>query len=147
MTIASNGQITLYNNGRTSRGVYNNGAVFVDGIRSPVSRRGNNIRTINSATGEVSDYSRNDTGGGGGGNISRPPNWARGTWYWVEGPNRRMTIDDDGRITLFNQGRTSFGTYYNNTVTIDGITSTISRQGNQIRTVNQATGEYSTYRR
>jgi hypothetical protein len=147
MTINSNGRITLYNDGRTSNGVYNNGAVFVDGIRSPVSRRGNNIRTVNSVTGEVSDYSKSNSGGGGGGNISRPPNWARGTWYWVEGANRRMTIENDGRITLFNQGRTSFGTYYNNTITIDGNTSTITRQGNRIRTYNQATGEYSTYRK
>jgi hypothetical protein len=147
MTINSNGRITLYNDGRTSNGVYNNGAVFVDGIRSPVSRRGNNIRTVNSVTGEVSDYSKSNSGGGGGGNISRPPNWARGTWYWVAGANRRMTIENDGRITLFNQGRTSFGTYYNNTITIDGNTSTITRQGNRIRTYNQATGEYSTYRK
>jgi hypothetical protein len=146
MTIASNGRITLYNNGRTSYGVYNNGAVFVDGIRSPVTRRGRNIQTVNSVTGEVSDYSKTNSGGGGG-NISRPPSWARGTWYWVEGSNRRMTIENDGRITLFNQGRTSFGTYYNNTITIDGITSTITRQGNRIRTYNQATGEYSTYRK
>jgi hypothetical protein len=149
MIISSNGQITLYNNGRTSRGVYNNNAVFVDGVRSPVSRQGNNIRTVNSATGEYSEYSKNNSGGGndGGGNTSRPPSWARGTWYWVEGPNRRMTIENDGRITLFNQGRTSFGTFYNNTITIDGATSTISRQGNRIRTYNQATGEYSTYRK
>lgn len=154
MSISNNGRITLYNNGRTSNGVYNRNAntdtIFVDGIRSTITRNGNNIRTYNTVTGENSDYSRNDTGGGGGGgggNISSPPNWARGTWYWVEGPDRRMTIENDGRITLFNQGRTSFGTYYNNTITLDGITSMISRQGNQIRTVNQATGEYSTYRR
>lgn len=147
MTIDGNGRITLYNDGRTSYGVYNNGAVFVDGIRSPVSRQGNNIRTVNSVTGEVSNYSKSNSGGGGGGNISRPPNWARGTWYWVEGANRRMTIANDGRITLFNQGRTSYGTYYNNTITIDGVTSTITRQGNRIQTYNQATGEYSTYRK
>ncbi len=150
MNIASNGRVTLYNQGRTSYGTYNRGTIFVDGISSTVQRNGSNIRTINSATGEISDYSRNDTGiggGGGGGNISRPPSWARGTWYWTGGPARRMVIENDGRITLFNQGRTSFGTYYNGTITIDGITSTVSRAGNGIRTYNQATGEVSDYRR
>jgi hypothetical protein len=153
MNIDNNGRVTLYNQGRTSYGTWNRNTIFVDGITSRVVRSGNNLRTENSVTGEISDYSRSETGtgpgwgGGGGGNISRPPSWARGTWYWVEGPARRMTIDNDGRITLYNQGRTSFGTYYEGTITIDGLVSTVSRFGNRIRTVNQATGEISEYRR
>jgi Beta/Gamma crystallin. len=153
MTINSNGRITLNNEGRISYGTYNRDrgtdTIFLDGIRSTISRSGNNIRTYNSVTGEYSEYSRTayNGGGGGGGNTSRPPDWARGTWYWVEGPARRMVIANDGRITLYNQGRTSYGTYYNGTITIDGLTSDLRRNGRMIQTYNRATGETSDYRK
>ena len=79
--------------------------------------------------------------------MERPPDWARGTWYWTNGPDRQMTIGSNGRITLFTAGQTTYGTYWKGLIYLDGNTSTITKVGNNIRTYNQSTGETSDYSR
>jgi hypothetical protein len=154
MTIASNGRITLVTGGRTTYGRYYQNRIHLDANQSTLTRNGNNIRTYNQNSGETSDYGRNPWNGGpvfpgnpGGGNTSRPPSWAVGTWVWANGPDRTMTISSNGQVTLYTAGRTSYGTYYNGVITLDGLPSTVSRSGNRIRTYNQGSGETSDYRR
>ena len=83
-------------------------------------------------------------GPGGGGNMSSPPSWARGTWYWNQGSDRRqMIIDRAGKVTLYQLGNTMYGTYYREVISIAEITLNISRNGNGIRLQNPNTGEIS----
>ena len=114
-------------------------------------------------SGEESDLGRNDwdnrissmrrVGGGGGGwpgnpgTGNRPPNWAVGTWHWTNGSNRTMVINANGTVTSNNQGRYSHGTWRNGRITLDGITSTVTRTNNGIRTNNLSSGEVSDYTR
>jgi hypothetical protein len=152
MTIAANGNITVYNQGRQGRGEYRNGTLVFDGIVSNVSQYGGGIRTYNTQSGELSDYTRWQGGGGGGGgwggNVSRPPNWAIGNWRWVQGSGRTMSIYASGEVVVVNQGRYSRGTYNNGSITLDGITSTLRQNGrNRIRTYNTQSGEVSDYSR
>ena len=151
-TIDENGRVTEYTGGRTSYGTYSRGSIFLNGNRSSVTRTASGIRTYNTATGETSDYARNAEGnpgpgwdGGSGGNMSRPPSWAVGTWTWVQGQGRQFTIEANGRIVEYTGGRTNYGSYYNGVMTLNGSTSTITRTRNGIRTFNQSTGETSDY--
>lgn len=146
MTINANGTVTVDNQGRPSNGRYRNGTIVLDGVVSTLTQYGNGIRTYNRSSGEVSDYVRYGGGGGGGGvNISRPPNWAVGNWRWVQGSGRTMSIARTGEITVVNQGRYSRGTWYNGTITLDGVISRVTRNGSRIRTYNQSSGEVSDY--
>lgn len=148
MVINSNGTVSVNNQGRYSHGTYRNGRITLDGVASTVTRTGSGIRTNNLNSGEVSDYSRNQWGGGGGGGWGSAPSWAIGNWRWVQGSGRFMTITSDGRVTVNNQGRTTYGNFNgSNSFTLDGITSTVSQNGNRLRTVNQSSGEVSDYRR
>lgn len=160
MNIASNGRVTLQIDGMTTYGIINNDRLVISGNTSSVTRTGNGFRTYNQATGEVSDYVSTGNNGGWGnggwgngnggwgnnnGNTSTPPSWARGTWYWTNGPDRRMVIDNNGRVTLYTGGNTSYGTYYNGVITLNGEQSTVSRSGNNITTYNRSSGETSNY--
>jgi hypothetical protein len=160
MTIDSNGRITLNTAGSTTYGVYYKGKIYLDGNASTITQTGNNIRTYNESTGETSDYSRNrweggnDDGGNNGGGygnggkeMDNPPNWARGTWYWMNGPDREMTIGDSGRVSIFTSGRRTYGRYWRGKIYLDGNPSTITKAGNNIRTYNENTGETSSYSR
>ena len=147
MTIDANGRVTVYTGGRTFNGTFNRGSMFLNGDESSITRTSNGIRTYNTATGETSDYTRSSGGGypGGGGNMSRPPSWALGSWTWTQGPGRQFTIEGNGRVVLYSGGRTFYGTYYNGVMTLNGDTSTVTRIRNGIRTYNQSTGETSDY--
>jgi hypothetical protein len=160
MTIDNNGSISLNTAGQTTYGRYWRGKIFLDGNTSTVTKVGNNIRTYNENTGESSDYSRNQWKGGnnnggnnnggynnGGVRRESPPDWARGTWYWKNGPDRKMTISSDGRISLNTAGETTYGNYWRGKIYLDGNTSTVTKIGNNIRTYNQDTGETSDYTR
>ena len=147
-TIDANGRVTEDLDGQISQGTYNNGNIYLNGSRSSVTRTSSGIRTYNFGTGERSDYTRRDSGpGGGSGNTSRPPSWAVGTWRWVQGSGRRFTIQADGRVTENLNGRISYGTYYNGILTINGSESDVRRTRDGIQTYNRVTGEVSDYRR
>ena len=47
-----------------------------------------------------------------------------------------MTIDRSGRVTLTALGRTSYGTYYRDVITINGENLNVSRNGNGVRLYN-----------
>jgi len=134
--------------GSFGEGYWDRGGIILNGNLSTVTRTRDGIRTYNSTTGETSNYTRGNGGvgvGGGEGTTSRPPSWARGTWVWVQDPIRQFTIDDSGRVVENIGGRISYGTYYNDVITLNGSTSTVTRTRNGIRTYNQSTGETSDY--
>ena len=146
-TIDRNGRVTENLDGRINYGTYDRGSIFLNGNQSTVTRTSTGIRTYNRSTGETSDYTQNRYPGGGGGNVSRPPNWAVGTWVWVQGPGRRFTIHADGRVSENINGRISYGTYYNGILSLNGNESDVRRSPNGIQTYNRTTGEVSDYRR
>lgn len=155
LTINRNGQVTAINGGQTFYGSFYRSNITLNGDVSTVSRNGNGVRTYNRNTGETTDYSRNGWGGGnpggpgwGGGNTSTPPSWAQGTFYSTNNGSIYLTINRNGRVTVVNGGQTFYGTFYNGTVTVNGDTSTVSRNGNNgIRTYNQNTGQTTNYRK
>ena len=143
MTIQSNGNIDVNNNGVYARGSFRNGMlVFSDSTASYI-RVGNNLRTTNQNTGMVLTWSRNPwNGGGGGGNSSRPPNWAVGHWRAVGQGSLTLSVQSDGQVVAVNNGRYFRGTWYNNSVTLnDGSNSTMSSNGrNRMRGRNTSSG-------
>jgi hypothetical protein len=73
------------------------------------------------------------------------PTWARGTWYWVQGSDRTMVISNNGTIALSTGGTTTYGVYNGGKIYLNGNASTITKNGSQIRTINQTTNEVSDY--
>ena len=150
-SIDARGTVTENAGGFVNTGTYRRGSIYLNGNQSTVTRTSNGIRTYNMATGETSDYTRSGGGGvydGGIGNtgpMSRPPNWALGTWSWVQGYGRQFTVEASGRVVENIDGRISYGTYYNGVITLNGNPSTVTRTRNGIRTYNQSTGETSDY--
>lgn len=152
LTIDSSGRATVLNGGQTYYGNYYRGDLSVNGDVSTVSRSGNGIRTYNRNTRQTTVYSR--TGGGwgnnpgaGGGNTSTPPNWAVGSFYSTNGTNIQLTINGNGQVTAIVNGMTYYGTYYNGAITLNGDVSTVTRNGNGIRTYNTNNRETTNYRR
>ncbi|HKP71268.1 MAG TPA: hypothetical protein VJV05_18435 [Pyrinomonadaceae bacterium] len=134
--------------GNMGQGYWDRGGIVLNGDLSTVTRTSNGIRTYNSTTGETSNYTRNGAypgPGNGDGDTTRPPDWARGTWVWVQGSGRQFTIENTGRVVENINGRVSYGTYSNGVVTLNGSSSTITQTRNGIRTYNQSTGETSDY--
>ena len=150
-SIDANGTVTENAGGYVNNGTYRRGSIYLNGNQSTVTRTPNGIRTYNTATGETSDYTRGgynggyDGGVGSGGPMSRPPNWALGTWSWVQGYGRQFTVEASGRVVENIDGRISYGSYYNGVITLNGNPSTVTRTRNGIRTYNQSTGETSDY--
>jgi len=153
MTITNDGRVTVNSSGSMQNGWYSNGMINIDYQQSTISRNGNNLRTYNRVTGETSNYTRNSGGwggvGGGGreGGTQRHPDWAVGTWYWNGGRDRILTIASNGRVTVNSRGSMQYGVFNNGVLIIEGERSTIVRNGSQIRTFNQASGERSDYRK
>jgi hypothetical protein len=155
LTINRNGQVTAVNGGQTFYGTYYRNNITLNGDISTVSRNGNGIRTYNRNNGQTTDYSRNGWGGNpgypgpgvGGGNTSIPPSWAQGTFYSTNNSSIYLTINRNGQVTVVNGGQTYYGTYYNGSITVNGDTSTVTRNGNGIRTYNQNQGVTTNYRR
>jgi len=149
ITISSNGQITAVTGGQTYYGRYYQNQIFLNNDTSTVSRNGNGIRTYNRNTGQTTNYSRNNSGGGndGGwdnGQTSNPPSWARGTF---RGNGLTMTIASNGRITVVTGGQTFYGRFVVVQIYLNNDVSTVSRNGNGIRTYNTNTGQTSNYSR
>jgi hypothetical protein len=148
MTINPNGRVTVVNAGNTYYGTFYRNRINLNNDTSDISRQGDGIRTYNRNTGQYTTYSRQGWGGGGGSNTSRPPSWAQGSWMAVNSPDSiLMTIDSNGTITLNNNGQTYYGTYYSDTINLNGDISTVTRNGNRLRTYNQRTGQTTDYRR
>ena len=153
LTLDRDGRVTVVNASQTFYGTYNRGEMMLNNDLSTVSRINDGIRTYNRSTGQTTDYSRNNWGGGngnpnpGGGNTSRPQDWAQGTFYSTSGDNISLSIDRDGRVTVINQGQTYYGTYYNGSITLNNDVSTVSKIRNGIRTYNRNTGQTTDYRR
>lgn len=150
LTINRNGQVTVINGGQTYYGTYFRNNLTVNGDVSTVSHHGNGIRTYNRSTGQTTDYSRNGWGGGpgvGNGNTSIPPSWAQGSFYSTNNGAISLTITGNGQVTVVNGGVTYYGTYYNGSIILNGDASTVTRNGNGIRTYNRNTGQTTNYRR
>lgn len=77
---------------------------------------------------------------GGGGQTSRPPNWAVGTFRSAY-PAVTMTIAANGQVQSIIGGQTYYGRYYNGAIYSDNAMATVSRSGNGIRTYNRTTGQ------
>ncbi|MEO8572614.1 MAG: hypothetical protein ABI481_01500, partial [Pyrinomonadaceae bacterium] len=145
-SISSNGVVTENAGGYVNTGTYRNGSIFLNGNQSSVTRTANGIRTYNNSTGETSDYVHGNypVGGGGGGggypggdgNMSRPPNWAVGTWTWIQGYGRQFTIEATGRVVENIAGQVSYGTYYNGVIMLNGNSSTVTSYGSNTLTDN-----------
>ncbi len=153
MTLDRNGRVTVVNNGQTYYGRYYRNQIYLNGDVSDISRNGNGIRTYNRSNGDTTVYTRGGWGGGGGGwnggggNISRPPSWAVGNFYSTNGTNIRLTINSNGRVTVINAGQSYEGTFYNNTITVNGDMSTLTQTRRGLSTYNQNTGQTTEYRR
>ncbi|MGB7207649.1 MAG: hypothetical protein WBD27_03210 [Pyrinomonadaceae bacterium] len=148
LTINQNGTASVYANGQTYYGTYYRNELTLNNDVSTISRDGDGIRTYNRNTGQTTNYSRTNSGGDStGGNTSTPPKWARGTFYSTNGTNIQLTINSDGSVTANVGGQTYNGTYYEGSITLNNDTSTVSRDGDGIRTYNRNTGQTTNYRR
>ncbi len=154
MNIDATGRISLNNNGQMYYGRYNRGQMFLNNDVSTVQRSGQGISTYNRSSGITTHYVREGyvpPGGVGGGDwdgpTSNPPNWAVGTFYATNGSNIQMTINSNGRVTVYNMGQTYTGRYYNGQIHLNNDVSTVSRNGRGIRTYNQSNGVTTEYRR
>ncbi len=160
MTIDRSGRVTLVALGRTTYGTYYRNVVRINGDNLNVSRISNGIRLYNPVGRGTSDWiagynggwnggnnGGNNGGWNGGGQMSSPPSWARGSFSWIGSDPRTMSIDKNGRVTLTSFGRTVYGTFYRNVISINGDSLTISRNGNGIRLYNPNGGGTSDWRR
>lgn len=145
MTIQSNGNIEINNDGQYARGSFRNGTLVFDNGTATFMRMGNNrLRTTNQSNGMTLEWSRNPWNGGGdggGGDANRPPNWAVGQWRAVNEGGLTMSIQYDGQVVVTNNGRYFRGTWYNNSISVDGSTSNMSSVGrNRMRGRNTSNG-------
>ena len=155
LTINENGSVSVVNNGQTYYGGYLGNRITVNNDTSDLRQTRNGIQTYNRSTGQTTNYSRNggiNPGGGypggyPGGSVSTPPSWAQGTFYSTNGTQVTMTIGRDGRISLYTNGQTYYGTYYQNTMTLNGDVSDVTQTRNGIRTFNRSAGVTTDYRR
>lgn len=162
LSIDGGGRATVINGGQTFYGNYYRGNLTLNGDTSSVSQSGDGIRTYNRSNGQTTIYTRNSNGNGGwnggnnggnnggwngSGNTSTPPSWAQGTFYSTDGTNISLAINRNGQVTAMVNGQMYYGTYYNSSLTLNGDTSTVSRNGDGIRTYNTATRETTNYRR
>ena len=154
LTIDGQGYVNATVGGNSNRGTYYNGTININGANSRVSKWGNGIRTTRSDNREVINYTRNNTGGNWGNNGigvgNRPTSWAIGTFNArnpQSGGTIFLTITSDGQVTVNMDGNMSYGTMSGSTLTINGISSTVTRDGNGIRTTRNDNGERIDYRR
>jgi hypothetical protein len=163
----SNGESALRNRGYVYVNASNNNGRTYQNWWNPSSRscinvvtRNNRYESINGASPSQCNQNGGWNGGNNGGNnggwnggngnwngngtTSTPPSWAQGTFY---GNGISLTIDRSGRVSVLNGGQSYYGTFYNNRIYLNGDTSTLSRNGNGIRTYNQSTGQTTNYSR
>ncbi len=160
LTLANNGQVTALVNGSPSYGTYFRNSININGASSRVTRENNGLRTTRMDNGEVINYYRNgfgdgNNGGNGGGwnggnNGNRPSSWAVGSFVAQNPQNGGtiyLTVSNDGQVTVNMDGNMSYGTLSGNSLSINGATATVSRNGNGIRTTRNDNGERINYRR
>lgn len=152
LTIANNGRVTSRSAGNTSFGTYYNGMISMEGVNVQVYQINNGIRTRRTDNGQEVYYSRNSSGGGygGGGNTSSPPSWARGTFYTTsqtDGAQIVLTISNNGQVTSRSGDNTSYGTYYNGTISMEGVNVQVYQVNNGIRTRRTDNGQEVFYSR
>lgn len=155
LSISNNGQVISSSMGSSSYGTYYRETIQMEGVTVRVQRAGNGIRTSRYDTGQVINYSRTPTGGGGpgwgGGGATRPPSWARGTFNGRDpatGANIVLTIGADGRVTSRSGRQVSYGTFNNNMIYMEGVTVRVEQAGrNNIRTTRVDTGQVVNYRK
>lgn len=152
LVISDNGAVTATIGGSPSYGGYNNGNIYINGNSSRLERDGSGFQTVSNSNGERIYYSRNNWGSGGGstgGTASRPPSWARGTFYGTapNGTQIMLTINDNGYVTATIGGSPNYGTYNNGNLIINGQTSRLERSGNGFVTVSNSNGERIFYSR
>ncbi len=159
LTISNNGSVTANVNGGMSYGSWGRrNTITINGVTSTVDYSSQGISTTRQDNGEKIWYGKAWTGGGGNNNNNnngnwgqvRPSNWARGTWYGT-GPNGEkivLTINDNGSVSASVNGSMSYGTYgQRDTITINGATSNVIRDGSGIQTVRRDNGERIYYSR
>lgn len=159
MTISRSGDVESMMDGTTYRGRYTRNGIWSEGALTTVTRTSNGIRTYSAATGQSIDFRRlngpggNWPGNGGGNNggwdgpTSNPPNWAQGSFISYN-PAAEITIERNGRVTSYVNGRSYRGRYYNGAIySEDGGVATLTRDGNGFRTYDQSTGVSFTFRR
>lgn len=157
LTIANDGAVTANIGGSPSYGGYNNGNIYINGNSSRLEKDGSGFQTVSNSDGARIYYSRNSWGSGGnngggwdGGNTgSRPPSWARGTFYGTapNGTQIQLAINDNGSVTATIGGNPNYGTYSNGNLIINGQTSRLERSGDGFVTVSNANGERIYYSR
>lgn len=149
LTLERSGRATANIGGSLTYGTYYNGYLNMNGNRARVQQSGNGFQTVSTMNGETIFYSRNNSGGGGwGGNQSRPPSWARGTFYGTapNGSRIMLTINNDGAISANIGGNISNGYYQSgNVININGNTARVYRQGDGFRTVSTMNNETIIY--
>ena len=162
LRVSQNGYVTAVNDGESFSGTYSNGRIYLNGDSSTISRDRNGVRTYNTNSRQTTVYTRgNDNGdwdnddnddgdgnwnGNNGGQMSRPPSWARGTFYSSDG-QITITMNDDGRVSVVNGGQSYYGRYYQDRLYLNNDVSTVSKNGNGIRTYNQNTNQTTYYTR
>ena len=150
LVISDNGRVTSSAGGSMSYGTYNNDVITMDGVSVRVTKINNGVRGTRMDNGMVVNYSKNSWGNGGwnGGGSSNPPNWARGTFYTTDpatGDRITLVINNNGQVTSSSRGSTSYGTYRNDVISMEGVSVRVYRQGNGIRTVREDNGQTVVY--
>jgi hypothetical protein len=148
MTISRNGSVTVNMGNSNSYGTLNGDRLTINGISSRITRLNNGIRTTRFDNGESIDYYRDgNNNSGGGGNI---PSWAIGTFYGRNpqtGNTISITIQENGNVTVSGDGAVVYGTMYDDTLTINGVSSRVTQIRNGIRTTRNDNGERIEYRK
>lgn len=150
LTIDRTGRVTAQMNGTSVYGSYYRGNITIGGATSRVTQWGDGLRTTRNDNGEIINYSRSGFGGGNWGGGGTPVSWAIGSFVGrnpVTGGNIYLTINGNGQVTVNMDGNMTYGSMNGSALTINGITSTVTRNGNGIRTTRNDNGERINYRR
>ena len=156
LNVDRNGSVAVsFDGDPPSYGTLNGTTLNYQGLRARFSRLNNGIRATRLDNGEVIDYYRDGSGGGGfdpppigGGNV---PNWALGTFYGRNpqtGGTIILTIGRDGNVSIsFDGAAVSYATLNGTTLNHQGIQARISRLNNGIRATRLDNGEVIDYYR
>lgn len=148
LTINADGQVSVNFEGTPAYGTFNNERLTINGETSRVLRLDNGIRTATPGKREVIDYYRNS--GGGDNNNNNVPSWASGS-FTARNPQDNslitLTIQNNGNVVVDIGGNISYGTFNNEQITINGVTSRVTKTSRGIRTTRLDNGERINYRR
>ncbi len=153
MTISSNGRISLSGPDGTRNGRWNNGNINIDNESYPASQSRDGLRAYNQNTRTYTDYARSGNSGTGSGNgmgwpggeTTSPPNWARGTFYSQNIQGYKMTITNNGVVTVEGPGGSLYGRWYKNTIYIGNDEYPATKTNNGMRARNRNTGQETIY--